>query len=106
MKIQAMSYGIHKYRKYYAKNGLSKKKVSIESIAIETTVHMFWKEKQPKQENAKKLKKLKSKIAKIWGCSNIVDQNAILSKCNNVTMQQGQNATLLNDNNAKIATTN
>ena len=47
MKIQAMSYGIHKYRKYYAKNGLSKKKVPI-SIATETTVHMFWKEKQPK----------------------------------------------------------
>ena len=29
MEIQAMSYGIHKYRKCYAKNGLSKKKVPI-----------------------------------------------------------------------------
>ena len=66
MEIQAMSYGIHKYRKYYAKNGLSKRKVLIESITIETTVHMFWREND---QNIKmqKLKMLKWKIAKNIG---------------------------------------
>ena len=65
-EIQVMSYGIHKYRKYYAKKCFEQEKgFDWTDYIWNHCAYMFWK------ENDQNIKNAKAKNAKMENCQNI-----------------------------------